>query len=1577
MPVASRFSRALRLSLKIVAYFLLGVITLVAVVLLTINLPPVSGWVAERANAALEPMFRGRLLVRRLGHLDFGGITGADVEVLDAGGKSVLVAHDIDVRLFWPGIAWNAVVKRPETLNVPIDRIALDDVEVTLIDDGAGSPTIAAAFEPKTPPPEPAEGGGTAIEIDELTIETTRVRGALAAVGPIDTDLGQLKASLSNDPGGTHVVLQNLDIQARQLPTVGHVEGKLTLDATLPAPPAQSVTSTNAPIAGGAEAPDAPKPASSTQVYALSPAPLRRILAGFRGSIAGSDAAADVRLIGEQLAATFDASSLAPATISQMVPALSPAAPLSLSAKVDGALTKLAFQTRLAQEKSEVAVHGTLTRGEQRSKVAVELTTSGVNLARLMRDGAATRINLEGDATLDFGERGGEGNYRLATERSEYAGQALPTATVTGQLQMPAGAALATRGKVQISEPGAPTDIEYDFQAREAGPTVNLSSLTRLQRPARLRELSDGMQLTGEVASRAHYDAGADQVDAEVRVNLQDLRHPQLRATRLDVAAHARGRASAPDLELLANLTGVVAGDRKWSRVRVHTLGTSELFSVDARAYGNRPDEIAVQAVIAPGSEELVRSPRIRVENETGKLLIRSTGVTKKGDRYRVGSLTIDGAGHATASLTYGNGLERLKLEAQKLDAGRLLQILGVKSPVKAAKLDIDAEFENGATPRGKLVANVTEITLGKLRGGSAQADLQLSSGKISGKADVELARGAKTHIAIEGVRSPFGGGPAPTLETMTGDIELTGDLDLARLQPFLPFAGIERATGQVEFNIAMKRRPGSREPPAFRARVKSRSLVVVSERPDVDQAPTAEQAKMGTPWTLRGIDIDLSAALENQTANLAARLFDRQGDVFSAAVDFRELGDLSNPRGAFEQAPFKARVTMPRRSFEQWPAPIRPAQFQGALTLQVDAQGTLRAPQVQARGRIDGFSAASDNPRQRSVDIELGAHYEQAGGNVVLKAHDRRKVVLGIDSRWTGDAARAPEALNAAPGRSPLTGDVKIELSDFPLQIVPQLDTRHVRGAVSGKAELTGLGKDAHFSLDVGAKRLAMDRLVLSEFKAVVQTVNDELRVSTRISGGGGSVDLQAKTGLTWCNRLVPVIDQQLEGQMKADKFPLSSLAPLVDGSVSELDGKLDANIRAQIENGQPRLSGEARLEGGVLQLPTIGQRFSDISAKVTITPNSLRVEDVKARGVSGGFKAHAEAELVGLSPVSAKATVSIDDDDKLPLTLEGEAIGDAWGTIETTFRVDEANKRNEIEVKLQKFHVEMPGAPPQGIQGLDQAENVRVGYFRQDRDFVTIPLQPLETPSAPSEYQTVVVVDLGELWVEKGEQAQVGVGGRIEAKLGPELDVTGKIETRRGELDISGKKFEIERGTVTFTGGPPDTPIISAVARYDSPAGYTVYAEYTGTATQGKLSLRSEPGLSQDEILTLLMFGTPDGSFGAGSGSSDSLSTAVSVVGSTAAQGLNRALSKVTDLDVSARVDTSTGAPRPELVLQLTPRVAAHVTQALGEPTPGQSPDRTFVTIELRLASAWSLSTTVGDRGASAFDMIWRRRY
>jgi hypothetical protein len=51
--------------------------------------------------------------------------------------------------------------------------------------------------------------------------------------------------------------------------------------------------------------------------------------------------------------------------------------------------------------------------------------------------------------------------------------------------------------------------------------------------------------------------------------------------------------------------------------------------------------------------------------------------------------------------------------------------------------------------------------------------------------------------------------------------------------------------------------------------------------------------------------------------------------------------------------------------------------------------------------------------------------------------------------------------------------------------------------------------------------------------------------------------------------------------------------------------------------------------------------------------------------------------------------------------------------------------------------------------------------------------------------------------------------------------------------------------------------------------------------------------------------------------------------------------------------------------------------VTRTIGEPAVGQSPDRTFLTLELKLRRAWALSAVFGDHGGSALDLIWRHRY
>jgi translocation and assembly module TamB len=471
----------------------------------------------------------------------------------------------------------------------------------------------------------------------------------------------------------------------------------------------------------------------------------------------------------------------------------------------------------------------------------------------------------------------------------------------------------------------------------------------------------------------------------------------------------------------------------------------------------------------------------------------------------------------------------------------------------------------------------------------------------------------------------------------------------------------------------------------------------------------------------------------------------------------------------------------------------------------------------------------------------------------------------------------------------------------------------------------------------------------------------------------------------MDWGNRLVPTVDPHGSAELVARKFDIAMLQPVVARQVSDLGGLLDANMKIQLQEQAPHVEGTASLQKGVLQLPQIGQRFSDIKANVDVAGNEIRLERLEAHGISGKLTANASAALQGTELQAAKLELAIAKDDKLPVTLEGAALGDAWGKVRASY-TKARDGSNDIVVDIPSFHLLMPDAASASVQNLEPAEYVRVGVYRKDKEFVTLPVQPLEdksAESAPEEPPTItrIHVKLGsDVALQKGHQVNAQLTGQINVVSGSETQITGEIHLSGGKLDVSGKTFEIERGVVSLAGADPSNPTITATARWDSPAGYSVYADYAGTAKKGKLNLHSDPPLTQDQIISLLMFGSPDGSFGSsgsGQGSNDTAATAVGVAGGTAAQGLNRVLSDITDFDVSARIDTSTGSSRPELVMQLTPRVAAKLTRAIGTPAPGQPPDLTFLTLEFRIRRAWSLSAIVGDHGSSTLDLIWRKRY
>jgi translocation and assembly module TamB len=272
-------------------------------------------------------------------------------------------------------------------------------------------------------------------------------------------------------------------------------------------------------------------------------------------------------------------------------------------------------------------------------------------------------------------------------------------------------------------------------------------------------------------------------------------------------------------------------------------------------------------------------------------------------------------------------------------------------------------------------------------------------------------------------------------------------------------------------------------------------------------------------------------------------------------------------------------------------------------------------------------------------------------------------------------------------------------------------------------------------------------------------------------------------------------------------------------------------------------------------------------------------------------------------------------------------------------------------------------------------------VGTRDADGRIVLLPLGPPAAPPSPKEATTLkLVAKLKDVEVKRDTTMKVKIVGETQVDVGEKTSVTGQIHLPEGFIEIQGKRFKIEKANVTFNGDPTN-PTVIATAVYTAPdvEKTVVYADFVGPVKTGKLSLRSEPSHSSSEIMALLLFGSADGYFGKSSqGKESDAAKAAGLAGGVVTEGLNKAISGVTSVEITTKVDTEQdNNPRPEVEVQLSREVSASIIRSLGVPPPGQSPDTTMVLVDWRFVKNWSADVTLGDKGTSILDFTWKYRY
>lgn len=281
------------------------------------------------------------------------------------------------------------------------------------------------------------------------------------------------------------------------------------------------------------------------------------------------------------------------------------------------------------------------------------------------------------------------------------------------------------------------------------------------------------------------------------------------------------------------------------------------------------------------------------------------------------------------------------------------------------------------------------------------------------------------------------------------------------------------------------------------------------------------------------------------------------------------------------------------------------------------------------------------------------------------------------------------------------------------------------------------------------------------------------------------------------------------------------------------DVSGDIDAKARLSGTLAEPAYSGSAHIDNGTYELGSLGFQLSAITLDATYDGETLDV-DGKA-GAPGGGKFSVKGELAG-----EKTSLTADFNNLLLYNRDGDHAR-GTGTLVLADSREARTLSGKVFVTQARYSLDnLPSARPHAL-------DVR---WTDDP-----PVDP-----AASRLRRTLALD-----IEIDADRRVYVTGRgLESEWKSDLRLTGtpaapllkgKTTLVRGDLDLAGRPFVFDTGTVTFDGPVSRARIDVSAERTVN--GFDVQVDVTGSPLRPVIELSSSPELPEDEILSRLLFG------------------------------------------------------------------------------------------------------------------------
>jgi outer membrane protein insertion porin family len=299
-----------------------------------------------------------------------------------------------------------------------------------------------------------------------------------------------------------------------------------------------------------------------------------------------------------------------------------------------------------------------------------------------------------------------------------------------------------------------------------------------------------------------------------------------------------------------------------------------------------------------------------------------------------------------------------------------------------------------------------------------------------------------------------------------------------------------------------------------------------------------------------------------------------------------------------------------------------------------------------------------------------------------------------------------------------------------------------------------------------------------------------------------------------------------------------LLGLAPELD----DLQGKLDAAIAIKGPLAAPRFRGGGTLSGAGFALESADLSGDRITGRFELSDDRVLVERVSGALNGGRFEITGEIFPLDLARSSATATfqgVGLRADQTIDLTISGALdLSRGFGStplIKGTVDIDSAEFQKQVDL------ISLMRSIAAAVFSRKQAE----AFKRSGAPNIGLDV-------AVQGRRNIFVVTN---WANAELKADVQVRGSLAA---PTLE--GRVETLTGWFGLKNRRFDLTTGALIFRPTSPE-PILDVMGETTIPTRTAdtvlVIVEATGPISAPRITLSSDRGLSERDILALLTQG------------------------------------------------------------------------------------------------------------------------